>query len=233
MQVVHHSGIAEFQDVIEIDPVVLDSWMSLRRECEPSDYTIDEDGNYVNRGGYTFTAEQIGISPTRFLNLTPDGEDLSFYNEIRDTVYKCLVNYIELHPAVWRSVWWRADGQGACYENGQGMGSHSDREIEYTPGETPASEAPIYNEITAALILKKADEGGKYEFATSKTSLDPLAGTVLFYPSNYVGAHAITPVTKGERISYLEFFGQGTPNGGQGSGQEWFSELVNPYDPAP
>ena len=31
MQVVHHSGIAEFQDVIEIDPVVLDSWMSLRR----------------------------------------------------------------------------------------------------------------------------------------------------------------------------------------------------------
>ena len=84
MQVVHHSGIAEFQDVIEIDPVVLDSWMSLRRECEPSDYTIDEDGNYVNRGGYTFTAEQIGISPTRFLKLTPDGEDLSFYNEIRD-----------------------------------------------------------------------------------------------------------------------------------------------------
>ena len=229
MQVVHHGGIVEFPDVFNVDPDVLDSWMSLRRECEPSDYTIDDDGNYVNRGGYTFTPEQIESSPTRFLNLTPDGEDLTFYNEIRDVVYECLVEYVHIHPSVWRSIWWRVDGQVACYKNGQGMGSHSDREIEYTPGETPSTEAPIYNEITAALILKKAEEGGGLEFATSKTSINPEVGTGVMYPCNFIGAHAVNPVTAGERISYLEFFGQGTPPGGQGTGQEWFSELINPF----
>ena len=78
MQVVHHGGIVEFPDVFNVDPDVLDNWMSLRRECEPSDYTINDDGNYVNRGGYTFTPEQIESTPTRFLTPTPDGEDLTF-----------------------------------------------------------------------------------------------------------------------------------------------------------
>ena len=229
MQIVEHAaGIVEFMDAVEIDQDELDAWMLLRQECEPSDYTLNEDGNYVNRGGYTFTPEQIGISPVRYLNLTPDGEDLTFHNKIRDAAYDCLVKYVEIYPSVWRSIWWRVDGQIACYTNGQGMGSHSDREIEYTPGQVPESEAPIYNEISSTLILRKADTGGELKFATSNSKFNPDPGTLIMYPSNFIGAHAVEPVGEGERISYIEFFGQGTPIGGQGTGQEWFSELINP-----
>ena len=56
--VVHNGGVVEFPDVMNIDPDALAAWMELRQECEPSDYTLNEDGNYVNRGGYTFTPEQ-------------------------------------------------------------------------------------------------------------------------------------------------------------------------------
>ena len=49
MQIVEHAaGIVEFMDAVEIDQDELDAWMLLRQECEPSDYTLNEDGNYVN-----------------------------------------------------------------------------------------------------------------------------------------------------------------------------------------
>jgi len=232
--IVHDGGVVEFPDVMNVDPNTLAAWMELRRECEPPDYTLNEDGNYVNRGGYTFTPEQYAGSPTRFLNLTPDGEDTTFHDQIRAVMYGCLVKYVEEYPSVARSVWWRADGQIATYKGGQSMGSHQDREIEYTPGQIPASEAPIFNEITGSIILQSPETGGSLNFAVTGTSLPPRAGTAVFYPSNYIGAHAVTPITEGERISYLEFYGQGTPPGGAGTGesgmgQVWFSNLINPH----
>lgn len=227
--VVHNGGLVEFPDAMEIDPDVLNAWMELRRECEPEDFTLNEDGNYVNRGGYTFTPEQYAGSPTRFLNLTPDGEDTTFHDQIRAVMYDCLVKYVEEYPSVARSIWWRTDGQIATYKDGQSMGSHQDREIEYTPGEIPISEAPVFNEITGSIILQGCGEGGFLKFALDGTAVPPIPGTVVFYPSNYIGAHAVTSVREGERIAYIEFYGQGTPPGGQGTGQVWFSSLINPH----
>ena len=232
--IVHDGGVVEFPDVMNVDPDTLAAWMELRRECEPPDYTLNEDGNYVNRGGYTFTPEQYAGSPTRFLNLTPDGEDATFHDQIRVVMYDCLTKYVQEYPSVARSIWWRTDGQIATYADGQSMGGHQDREIEYTPGQIPASEAPIFNEITGSIILQGSETGGHLNFAVTSASLPPRTGTAVFYPSNYIGTHAVTPITEGERISYLEFYGQGTPPGGagtgeSGTGQVWFSNLINPH----
>jgi hypothetical protein len=227
--VIHSGGLVEFPDAMEIDPNALNAWMELRRECEPEDYTLNEEGNYVNRGGYTFTPDQYSGSPTRFLNLTPDGEDTTFHDQIRAVMYDCLVKYVQEYPSVARSIWWRTDGQIAAYKDGQSMGSHQDREIEYTPGEIPISEAPVFNEITGSMILQGCGEGGYLKFALDGAAIAPTPGTVVFYPSNYIGAHAVTSVREGERIAYIEFYGQGTPGGGQGTGQVWLSELINPH----
>ena len=45
------NGIVEFREAIDIDDEFLFGWLERRRENEPDDYTIDEDGNYINRGG--------------------------------------------------------------------------------------------------------------------------------------------------------------------------------------
>ena len=65
----------------------------------------------------------------------------------------------------------------------------------------------------------------------NKTIINGEAGTVILYPSNYIGSHAVAPVTRGERLSYLEFYGQGTPGGYEGNApaqQSWFSALLAP-----
>ena len=226
---VHQSGIVEFPNVLEIDPGELAQWMELRRACEPDDYTIDDDGNFINRGGYIFTPEEYQSSPSRFLNLEPEGEDTTFLESILEVLYKCVIEYIDIFPTVAHSIWWRTDGQVAAYRDGQNMGPHHDRAIEYKPGDVPDCEAPIHNEITGSLILKKAEEGGQLMFPVSKTTINGEAGTAILYPSNYVGAHAVAPVTEGERLSYLEFYGQGTPGGSEeGTAQTWFSQLLDP-----
>ena len=63
------NGIVEFREAIEIDQEFFAGWLNRRRENEPNDYTIDDDGNYINRGGYRFTPEEYLSAPGRFLNL--------------------------------------------------------------------------------------------------------------------------------------------------------------------
>ena len=119
--VVHQSGIVEFPNAFTVDPDALAQWMELRRTCEPDDYTVNDDGNFVNRGGYIFTPEQYQSSPSRFLNLEPEGEDTTFLESILDVMYKCVLEYIDIFPTVAHSIWWRTDGQVASYKDGQGL----------------------------------------------------------------------------------------------------------------
>jgi hypothetical protein len=44
-------------------------------------------------------------------------------------------------------------------------------------------------------------------------------GTVVFYPSSYIGSHSVGTIVGGERISYLQFYCQGTPVDGQSQTQ--------------
>ena len=223
------NGIIAFDSRLEIDQEFLLEWVERRRENEPDDYTVDEDGNYINRGGYKFTPEQYRSAPGRFLNLLPEDvtqEDKEFVESLDAAIYDCLLEYIKIFPEVASSIWWRSPGHVATYKDGQHMGSHHDNGVEYTPGTTPENEHAIHNVITGSIILNNDYRGGHLTFAHGNASLQPSVGTVVFYPSNYIGAHAVEPVTDGTRYSYLQFFGQGTPLGIENAA-EWFPNLLS------
>ena len=227
------NGIVIFQDVIEIDQDFLNEWVNRRRETEPEDFTINDDGNYVNRGGYIFTPEQYQSAPGRILNLYPEGvtnEDKNFVEMLDNALYECLLAYIGIFPEVAPSVWWRSPGHVATYKDGQHMGSHHDNGVEYVPGTTPDVEQAIHNVITGSICLNDDYTGGELQFSNNDASMCPPAGTVVMYPSNYIGAHSVLPVDEGNRYSYLQFFGQGTPRHPEGETMEWFPNLLSARD---
>lgn len=223
------NGVVVFENAIPIDQDFLQGWLARRRETEPDDYTINEDGNYVNRGGYIFTPEQYRSAPGRIVNLFPEDvteEDKNFIKTLDAALYECLLVYLEIFPEVVCSIWWKSPGHVVTYKDGQYMGSHHDNGVEYTPGITPENEHAICNVITGSLALNDNYSGGKLKFRHGGLSLRPPTGTIVLYPSNYVGSHQVTPVQDGERYSYLQFFGQGTPRSEEGEQMEWFPNLL-------
>lgn len=231
------NGIVEFREAIEIDQEFFAGWLNRRRENEPNDYTIDDDGNYINRGGYRFTPEEYLSAPGRFLNLLPVNvldEDKAFVEALDDALFNCLQRYVEIFPEVSQSVWWRSPGHVATYTKGQHMGSHHDNAIPYRPGVNPENEHAIQNVITASVALNDDYSGGQLEFPHAGLSIRPPIGTALFYPSNYIGAHGVKPVIFGERYSYLQFYGHGTPKAAnivfKTNSAEWFPNLLSARD---
>ena len=108
------------------------------------------------------------------------------------------------------------------------MGTHHDNGIEYTPGVNPENEHAIHNVITASIALNEGFSGGQLEFAHAGLSVRPPKGTAILYPSNYIGSHAVAPVLFGERYSYLQFYGQGTPKAANNAA-EWFPNLLSAH----
>lgn len=208
----HGYGIVEFHNVLDINEHFVQSWLSRRREVEPHDYTIDENGFYINRGGYKFTEDQIKGAPERYMNLTPAGapaEDVEFHAKLERAMFDCINGYSNLYPEAKDCLWWRTDAHVAVYGNGAGMGLHHDNAI----GGASANENPLFNVVSGSLILWDKCEGGALEFRFIKNKIKPKAGSAVFYPSSFMGSHAVEKIRMGLRISYLEFFGHGTRPG--------------------
>ncbi len=208
----HGYGIVEFKNAINIDNKFIDEYIKRREECEPQDYFIDEDGFYVNRGGYRFTKSQIDEAPRRYLNLVNEyspQEDVEFYKEIEIAISKCINAYRGIYPEVYDCVQWRTDAHIACYPPGAGMGMHHDNAI----GKAGKNENPIFNVLSMSLILSDRCEGGELEMKYINKLFKPENGTLIIYPAGFLGSHAVRPVKSGLRISYLEFFGHGSVSG--------------------
>jgi len=208
----HGYGVVEFRNAVRIDNNFIDQYMHRRELCEPLDYTIDEDGFYVNRGGYRFTKAQIEEAPRRYLNLitaeSPE-EDVAFYRDIETAISKCINAYRGIYPEVYDCVRWRTDAHIACYPPGAGMGMHHDNAI----GKAGKNENPIFNVLSMSLILSDRCEGGELELKYANKVFKPENGTLIIYPAGFLGSHAVRKVTSGLRISYLEFFGHGSVSG--------------------
>ena len=170
-------------------------------------------------------------APGRFLNLLPvnvTDEDRAFVESLDDALFDCLQRYIQIFPEVAQSVWWRSPGHVATYVKGQHMGTHHDNGVEYTPVVNPENEHAIHNVITASVALNDNYSGGQLEFPHAGLSIRPPTGTALFYPSNYIGAHGVAPVIFGERYSYLQFYGHGTPKAANNAAK-WFPNLLSAH----
>lgn len=209
----HGWGVVEFPNVApEIDDNFVDQWLERRRSVEPSDYTLNDEGLYVSRGGYTFTKRQIQQAPERYMNLTPSGcpeEDIEFRDYLQKIMFNCIHAYTGIYPECKDAVWWGADGHVAVYgEDGQ-MGMHHDTAV----GGATGNENPIFLTVSGSLLISDRCTGGDLYFSHLVRRFPPEKGSAIFYPSSYMGAHAVSPVFSGTRVSYLEFYGHGTRSG--------------------
>ncbi len=208
----HGYGVVEFPDALNIDNKFIDEYMMRREADEPQDYYIDDEGFYVNRGGYRFTKSQVDQAPRRYLKLFNESspkEDIDLYNNIEICVSKCINAYRGIYPEVYDCLQWRTDAHIASYPPIAGMGMHHDNAI----GTAGKNENPIFNVLSMSLILSDRCEGGELEFKYISKVFKPKNGTLIIYPSGFLGSHAVRPVESGVRISYLEFFGHGSVSG--------------------
>jgi len=209
MEVIHHGfGIVEYVDAIKFDSDFFEAWLARRRMQEPSDYEPVGDGTYMNRGGYIFTEEQVNASPGRLLQLKVDAsdEDVVFAEGLENAMTMCVSKYFDFFPEARHSIWWRAVPHVATYVKGGYMGYHHDNLV----GDGYESEKAIYSVLTGSLILKDDCEGGDLGFKYIDKHFKPKTGSAFVYPAGFLGTHEVVPVTSGERVSYLEFFGHGT-----------------------
>ncbi len=252
----HGCGLVIFPDALqpELDQEWLDGWVLRRQQQEPEEYVdrrvrtdmheeyiIDEDGNYINRGGYKFTPEQFMQAPGRLVGLKhgADEEDLAFVERIDALLAECLRVYMRLYPEVRTSIWWRTPSHVAMYGPGMNLGPHSDQNYERGndewnlglgsgEGDRPVTEFPIHNVVTTSIVLKDECEGGELFFPHAGVTRKLGPGSVAMYPSSYTGAHGVKTVTAGERISYLQFYCQGTPaSAHSGHVDAWLEGPIN------
>jgi hypothetical protein len=206
-------GVVEFHNVMaDMGDAFVDRYMERRKLTEPSDYYIDDDGFYVNRGGYRFTPDQIENAPRRFLNLLPSeatDDEVKFHSEIETAIGKSLNAYKGIFPEIVDCLRWRSDAHIAEYPEGSGMGMHHDNAI----GGAGENENPVFNVLSISLILSDRCTGGELVFKHPNVEIAPVKGNLIIYPSGFLGAHAVNDIKSGVRISYLEFVGQGDRSG--------------------
>lgn len=194
------------------------------------DYIVGEDGlQYgVNEDGFRYKLDEIPTTPVRVLrpidDQTPE-EAKTFFNNLEDQIYKCLIRYIDLYPLILGCIWWRTRGHVLRYIDQGILGSHCDNDtnykvtqgVRYMPrGQMAAQQtcgALVYlndcvdneNELDGTNFI-----GGHLRFFHLGIEYKPKKGDIVFFPTNYMASHDVTRMTDGIRYSYLTFFGQGS-----------------------
>jgi predicted 2-oxoglutarate/Fe(II)-dependent dioxygenase YbiX len=169
--------------------------------------------NQLNVGDHQYTFSEIAAmdAPQRFIELHKlPSEDQQFIKDINNAIHHCVKEYIKLFPVLTQTLRWFTQGYIIKYENGQSIGPHSDTNIAYAEdGVTPVNTAPIQNILTCGLMLNDGYEGGEVYYRPWNITTKPSAGSVLIYPSSFVGCHEVRPVTTGVRYAYLMWYGHG------------------------
>lgn len=225
------SGVILFENAITLDwdhliQVVKNEidkeWQSMYKEAV--DPKTDETC-YVNRSGYFFSKEGIDLMPRRAgsIHQTNDQDFKTILNFIEKTKDEYLLKYFEIFPLAYKCVWWKVKGHFLEYKNGIYLGKHSDNSVDYLYGiKHPPMQLALRGVVTAlvylnsSLSIENKDEnsfvGGEHYFNYLDITYTPKQGDILMFPSNYMAAHEVLPVTEGIRYSYLGWYSQGTPN---------------------
>jgi len=143
---------------------------------------------------------------------TPE-DIVKFFNDCERSLYLCLMRYIDLHPLILNTIWWKGRGHVLKYLPGAALGMHNDNDTNFRviDGQRYFSqrEVAMYQVVNAIIYLNDDYEGGEFRFPYADVTLKPEAGDIVFFPANYVGTHAVAPVKSGERYTYLAQFGHG------------------------
>lgn len=209
------SGIILFEDAVNVDTEFFASFMKrMYDNSPPTIYSIPKDELTVkNNGGYELQHDDLSSLPIRHTNTLYQGisdDDRAFVQLLEDSIYKCLIQYCKSFPVVMETVTWRTRGYFIEYHKGMYIGSHSDCAIAYEPNSfVEVNTFPIHNTLTSSLVLNDDYEGGEIGFAPWGINVKPPKGSVLIYPSSFIGCHSVAPLDSGVRFAYLSWFAHG------------------------
>lgn len=201
-------GVMMFDDVLDIDASVIKEYVSVifARDLDAT-HGVGVDRN---DGGYEIEQEHVSKLPIRFNKLSSGTEFSQKINKmINDGLYECLVEYCRSFPLAAECIRWRTGGQIASYSVGQMMGPHSDCALPYDEEGNILNTFPLHNTLTGSMALNDDFEGGAVRFRPWGITVKPKIGSVLIYPSSFMGCHEVEPVVSGVRNSYLQWYCQG------------------------
>lgn len=225
-------GVVLFEAALNLDwkSIIRKSATLIQEEWENMyDIGIDPETNeqiYVNKSGYFFKKDSMDLMPRRAgaIHCKEDEDLKKILNFIEASKDKCLFQYFELFPLAYKCVWWKVKGHILQYPKGVYLGSHSDISADYIYGVLePSDQLALRSVITSLVYFNDSIDdpdaigedqyvGGHHYFNYLDIKYQPKAGDILMFPSNYMAAHEVLPVTKGVRYSYLGWYSQGTPN---------------------
>lgn len=248
-------GVVAFDNAIDVPAAEIIREIDKHADdaiSEQYEFAYNENGQVlhaVNKSGFIYELDQISKTPIRVQKL-----EHPFFRQCEDAIYECLLQYVEIFPAVLQCLWWKSEGHVLKYPAGAKLGFHCDNDVNYRYGQMPPFEHATRNVISALVYLNSnCDDGDCDEYSFTGGAMDipyfgitvkPRMGTILFMPANYLGAHEISEVTSGSRYSYLSWFAQGSPNQERGispqepgstdgrpvGGQWWLPTIVEDYE---
>lgn len=252
-------GVLLFRKVVDIDQdFVIPYLADLHDKTVSEEFTIikDKEGKElygINRSGHRYLIEDIH-KVNRIMGFATDDENSKyhkFFTACEDTIYACLLRYIERFPMVLPSLWWKTQGHVAAYRSGSEMGLHSDNDVNYQPNAVPDMQVATRHVIGAILYLNDSvdikDQIGKYEYTGGELvfhylniEYKPKAGDIVMFPSNYMGTHKVKQCYGNSRYAYIAYFSQGSPDEKRGispigestkilSTQVWIPEVFSDF----
>jgi len=225
------NGIVVFRKATDVSQDILEH-IDLRAKQASTDrwsYVVDdEDGiKYgVNEDGFRYRQEDIPGVPVRLLapvnKETPEFV-YDYFTKLEDTIYKCLLRYIDMFPLVIGSLWWKTRGHILRYDDEGKLGWHQDNDTNYkvTGGVRymPRGQVALRQTMGALVYFNDSVDkseldgtnfaGGHLLFYHLGIDYSPKAGDIIFFPTNYICAHSVSRMEGGTRYAYLTFFGQG------------------------
>ena len=235
------SGIIRFHNAIEVDENLILSYVDERAtfadcgikvvEKDNKRWAEDFSGNVIENGLEMLSEQalRLGSDPDHqpVQSDTPE-QVANFFFECEEVIYKSLMRYIDIHPMVLNTLWWRNRGHVLKYSPNGILGEHNDNDTNYrvVDGQRYPTSRPqaIYQVLACIIYLNDSFEGGEMYFPYANVEYKPVKGDLVFFPQNYVGTHGVRRITAGERYLYLANFGQGGDDS---------VEIHEPADPAP
>lgn len=174
--------------------------------------------------------------PSPVEEYTPQ-EIVDFFVECERSLYRGLMRYVDIFPMILNTLWWKCRGHVLKYLPGASLGMHNDNDTNfrvvngqryYTP-----REVAMYQVVNALSYFNDDYEGGEFRFPYADVTIKPKTGDIVFFPANYIGTHAVAPVTAGERYTYLSQFGHGGPKDSQiveaHQSNDWLPPVFMPF----
>lgn len=181
---------------------------------------------YLNKSGYFFDFDMVEKMPRRASAIHQDHrqEVIEFLQFLETAKDEYLLQYLEMFPIAFKSIWWKVKGHIVSYKPDVYLGVHSDTSVDYVYGiDEPTEQLATRSTVSCLVYFNNCVEDdlsdigtnftrGHHYFSYLDIDIAPRAGDILFFPANYMAAHEVLPVGKGVRYSYLGWYSHGTPN---------------------